>query len=163
MNLREEFKALQQAFQQQSDELAVRNLAHQFSDAANRKDGKLFQSLWAPNGTWVIGPPINVKFNGKEKMAQSVMQMLDLWDFFYQLTGPGVVTLEGGKAKARFYVNEVARGKDGKGNYNLSMYEDRLIKINGVWFFEERTYHTIYQDAPNYTGFIQPLSIESKD
>ena len=140
------------------DELEIRALAEKFSDAANRKDGELFQSLWAKDAVWKIGPPINVEFKGKENMGASVTRMIGLWDFFVQLSGPGVVTINGEKATAKFYVNEVARKADDKsGNYNLSMYEDELIKENGKWVFLKRTYHTIYQEAPQYKGLIQQL------
>lgn len=140
------------------DELEIRALAEKFSDAANRKDGELFQSLWAKDAVWKIGPPINVEFKGKENMGASVTKMLGLWDFFVQLSGPGVIAINGEKATARFYVNEVARKADDKsGNYNLSMYEDELIKENGKWVFLKRTYYTIYQEAPQYKGLIQQL------
>ena len=140
------------------DEIEIRALADKFSDAANRVDGDAFQALWAKDGVWKIGPPINMEFKGKEKMGGSVSHMLGLWDFFVQLTGPGVITIDGDKATARFYVNEIARKADDKsGNYNLSMYEDELLKENGKWLFAKRTYHTIYQDAPNYKGLIQKL------
>lgn len=140
------------------DELEIRALAEKFSDAANRKDGDLFQSLWAKEAVWKIGPPINVEFKGKENMGASVTRMLGLWDFFVQLSGPAVVNIKGDTATARFYVNEIARKADDKsGNYNLSMYEDELIKENGKWVFLKRTYHTIYQEAPQYKGLIQQL------
>lgn len=91
-------------------------------------------------------------------MGASVTQMLGLWDFFVQMTGPGVVTVMGDKATARFYVNEIARKMDNKvGNYNLSVYEDDLIKENGKWVFLKRSYSTIYQDSPTYNGLIQPF------
>jgi hypothetical protein len=136
------------------DEMAIRSLADKFSDAANRRDGEMFQSLWASDGEWIIGEPINRHFSGKVHMGESLLHMLDLWDFFVQLTGPGVVMIEGKEAFARFYVNETARGKDGKGNYNLSMYEDELMKEEGRWFFRKRIYHTIYQDFPDYRGMV---------
>jgi ketosteroid isomerase-like protein len=140
------------------DELEIRGLAEKFSDAANRKDGAQFQSLWTNDAVWKIGPPINMEFKGKANMGASVTHMLDLWDFFVQLSGPGVVTINGDKATARFYVNEVARKKDDKsGNYNLSMYEDELQKVDGKWLFSKRTYNTIYQEAPQYKGLIQAL------
>jgi hypothetical protein len=143
------------------DEMEIRALVDKFSDAANRVDAAAFQSLWAEGGIWKIGPPINLEFRGKENMGTSVSHMLGLWDFFIQLTGPGVIMLNGEKATARFYVNEIARKADDKtGNYNLSMYEDELIKENGKWVFLKRTYHTIYQESPNYNGLIQKLSIQ---
>lgn len=146
------------AIQLLKDEWEIRSLAEKFSDAANRKDSSLFQSLWAKDAVWKIGPPINVEFKGKDGMGASVTHMLALWDFFVQLSGPGVVTLNGNKATARFYVNEIARkAADKSGNYNLSMYEDELIKEDGKWVFLKRTYYTIYQEAPDYKGLIQNL------
>lgn len=153
-----EHQQLLQELQQLKDEAAIRALADRFSDAANRKDGAAFQALWAKDCTWKIGPPINVAFSGRDSMGVSVERMLGLWDFFVQLTGPGVIQVQGNQAKARFYVNEIARAKaDQHGNYNLSMYEDELIKEAGEWRFKTRTYHTIYQDAPEYRGLIQAL------
>lgn len=147
-----------QSLQLVKDEMEIRALAEKFSDAANRKDGEQFQSLWAKDAIWKIGSPINMEFKGKENMGNSVTHMLDLWDFFVQLSGPGVVNINGDKATARFYVNEIARKtSDKSGNYNLSMYEDELIKENGKWVFQKRTYNTIYQEAPNYQGLIQKL------
>jgi hypothetical protein len=141
------------------DEMEIRALADKFSDAANRNDGDLFQSLWAKEAIWKIGAPINMEFKGKENMGVSVTHMLGLWDFFVQLSGPGVVTIKGNKATARFYVNEIARKTDDKsGNYNLSMYEDELVNEDGKWLFQKRTYHTIYQEAPRYIGLVQQLS-----
>jgi ketosteroid isomerase-like protein len=140
------------------DELEIRGLAEKFSDAANRKDGDAFQALWTKDAVWKIGAPINMEFKGQENMGTSVTHMLGLWDFFVQLSGPGVVTINGDKATARFYVNEIARKADDKsGNYNLSMYDDELIKENGKWVFLKRSYNTIYQEAPNYKGLVQEL------
>lgn len=151
---KEEITSLQLA----KDELEIRGLADKFSDAANRKDGKAFEALWAKEAVWKIGSPINMEFKGQENMGASVTHMLGLWDFFVQLSGPGVVNINGNKATARFYVNEIARKTDDKsGNYNLSMYNDELIKENGKWVFLKRTYNTIYQEAPNYKGLIQNL------
>lgn len=156
--LKKDFDSLQTQHQLLIDETEIRNAIYKFSDAANRKDGKLFQSLWAKEGTWKIGPPINVEFKGKENMGPSVLRMLGLWDFFVQMPTASVITINGDKATARVYVNEVARKSNDKhGNYNLSMYEDELVKEDGKWVFLKRTYHTIYQDAPDYKGLIQPL------
>lgn len=141
------------------DESEIKNLIYLFSDAANRKDGEQFQTLWSSNSAvWKIGPPINVEFKGKENMGSSVTRMLSLWDFFVQMPSAITIKIEGHEATAKVYINEVARKSNNKqGNYNLSMYDDELIKENGKWVFEKRTYHTIYQDAPNYNGLIQPL------
>lgn len=157
-NANQEQVQLKQALQSIKDEMAIRALADQFSDAANRKDAELFQSLWAKDAQWIIGSPINKTFKGQANMGSSVSRMLNLWDFFVQLTGPGVVQINGDTAFARFYVNEIARKADDQsGNYNLSMYDDVIIRENGKWVFLKRSYHTIYQEAPEYKGLIQAL------
>lgn len=156
--LQKDFDNLKVQHRQLLDESEIRNTIYRFSDAANRKDGEQFQSLWAKEGVWKIGPPINVEFKGKENMGASVIKMLGLWDFFVQMPSALVIQVNGDTATARVYVNEVARRSDDKhGNYNLSMYEDELIKEDGKWVFIKRTYHTVYQDAPDYKGLIQPL------
>jgi hypothetical protein len=153
-----ELSLIKTELEQLKDEAAIKNVIYSFSDAANRKDGNLFQSLWAEKGIWKIGPPINMEFKDKQNMGASVTKMLGLWDFFVQMPSAMVIKVSGTKATARVYVNEVARKSDDKhGNYNLSMYEDELIKENGNWVFSKRTYHTVYQDAPEYKGLIQAL------
>ena len=157
-DIQKEFATLKVQHQKLVDESEIKNLIYLFSDAANRKDGDQFQSLWSSNAVWKIGPPINMEFKGKENMGVSVTRMLGLWDFFVQMPSAIVINIDGEKATARVYVNEVARKSDDKhGNYNLSMYEDELVKENGKWLFEKRTYHTVYQDAPEYKGLIQTL------
>lgn len=159
-NANQEQTAMKQTLQSIKDEMAIRALADQFSDAANRKDAQLFQSLWAKDAEWIIGPPINKNFKGQANMGSSVSRMLSLWDFFVQLSGPGVIQIKGDTARARFYVNEIARKADDQsGNYNLSMYDDLIVRENGKWVFLKRSYHTIYQEAPEYKGLIQSLPI----
>lgn len=137
------------------DKFEIFELAYKFADAANRKDGTMFQTLWADEGAvWKIGAPINKEFSGKENMATNVTQMLGLWEFFVQMVTGGVVILDGNRAYARFYVQEIANSKQGTGNHNLSMYEDELIKKNGLWYFKTRTYHTIFQSMERQKGEV---------
>lgn len=139
------------------DEIEIRALADKFSDAANRVDPDMFQSLWSPEGVWEVGPPINVKFEGASVMGSSVKKMLSQWEFFVQLTTSGVVQVNGKKAIARFYVNEIARHSTGKGHFNLAMYEDELEKINGKWLFAKRSYHILYLDESPLNGKTFPI------
>ena len=64
----------------------------------------------------------------------------------------GNLEINGTRAKAHFYVNEIARSKDGVGNYNLSQYEDELEKIDGIWYFVKRNYKVIYLDQSPLNG-----------
>lgn len=139
-----------------NDRFEIFELAYKYADAANRKDGELFQSLWADdNAQWVLGPPINKTFEGKAEMGSSVTYMLNLWDFFVQMVNGGVVEIiDDTHANARFYVSERANSKEGSGNFNLSMYEDKLIKKDGKWYFQKRTYKTIFQSSEINKGQV---------
>ncbi|MEM6264383.1 MAG: nuclear transport factor 2 family protein [Bacteroidota bacterium] len=155
------------------EKFEIFQMAYKFADAANRKDSEMFQSLWDhEQAEWIIGPPINVSFRGKENMRSSVEHMLDRWEFFVQLVTGGVVILDGDKAYARFYVNEIANSKEGTGNHNLSMYEDELIKREENWFFTKRIYHTIFQSSerqlgemigvPQIPGWLRAVSLDQR-
>ncbi|WKN42766.1 nuclear transport factor 2 family protein [Tunicatimonas pelagia] len=137
------------------DKIEVFQMAYKFADAANRKDGEMFQCLWDhQEAEWAIGPPINVSFSGREQMGTSLVHMLNRWEFFVQMVSGGVVEIHSTRAYARFYVHEVANARGGGGNNNLSMYEDELVKREGLWFFTKRTYHTVFQSAERQAGEV---------
>lgn len=140
--------------QQLQDEYAIRKLAEQYSDAANRVDAALFRSLWIEDATWIIGPPINRQFVGLDNIVNAFSHLLSSWDFFVQLSTSANIQVHGDTATANFYVNEIARGQpDGtNSNYNLSRYTDELIRVNGHWLFRKRDYRVLYLDQTPLTG-----------
>jgi hypothetical protein len=145
-------KTLEERITQIEDENAIRALTYKYADAANRIDADLFKSLWVENSEWIIGPPINQKFIGRDQIVGAFVGLLHSWDFFVQQPVGGNLEINGTTAKAHFYVNEIARSKDGVGNYNLSQYEDELEKLDGVWFFVKRNYKVIYLDQSPLNG-----------
>ncbi len=146
---------MKDAIQNMLDKFQIIELAHKFSDTANQKDGEGFKNLWADEGAmWIIGPPVNFKFEGKATMGANMIAALDQWEFFVQLTTCNVIDVNGNTATARFYVHETANAKSGSGNNNLSFYEDELVKNDGQWYFKTRTYHTIFQSVERQVGDI---------
>lgn len=131
---------------------AILILENQFSDAANRKDAELYRSLWAANSKWTIGPPINQEFVGIDAIVNAFTHLLGSWEFFVQLTSSYHIKIEGETATANFYVNEIARIKNGASNYNLSMYQDKMVFEKGRWLFAERAYKVLYLDESPLTG-----------
>ena len=140
--------------QQMLDEFEIKRLAERYSDAANRVDRDQFNSLWAEDAEWIIGPPINQQFKGRAAVVDAFLHLLGSWDFFVQLSTSCGITVTGDTATAYFYVNEIARAKpDGtNSNYNLSRYTDELVKQDGVWLFKKRDYQVLYLDQTPLTG-----------
>jgi hypothetical protein len=52
-----------------ADELAIRALAYAFTDAVNRRDAAVFESLWDESGVWEIGAPLYSIANGAANIA----------------------------------------------------------------------------------------------
>ncbi len=135
-------------------EFEIRRLADHYADAANRVDAGLFASLWTPDAEWLIGPPINQHFRGREQVLVAFTHLLGSWDFFVQLSTSAAITVTGDTATANFYVNEIARARpDGtNSNYNLARYSDELVRVDGTWLFKKRDYQVLYLDQKPLTG-----------
>ncbi len=146
---------------QLSDHLEIQSLGYRFADAANRRDHAAFAALWTDDGLWQIGDPINVRFEGKAVIAQAIGELLGRWDFFVQLPHAPVIELTGNRATARWTMQEVARTRDkSRGNYNLSLYHDELVRVQGHWLFKTRLYQTLYVDETPLPGQTFPAGPE---
>lgn len=143
---------LQREVRELKDHQAILSLANAFADAANRVDAALFASVWRPDAHWKIGPPIDKSFEGREAIVGAFEHLLASWDFFVQLSTSYRITLRGDEATASFYVNEIARSNEGRGNYNLAQYRDELVKVDGQWYFQHRSYRVIYLDESPMVG-----------
>ncbi len=146
MNIEEEIQAIK-------DELAIRNLAGLFSDAANRRDFQAFGKLWTDDGQWRVLDPFPFHAEGAANIAQKFEEMIGHFEMFAQMTHAGTVQIAGDTATGRWTVQEMVKGKDGTTfQNNVAMYDDRLQRVNGQWLFASRTYHYIYFDESKLPG-----------
>lgn len=135
------------------DEMAIRQRVGRFADAANRVDGDAFARLWAEDAVWTIGPPVDARFDGRHAITEAFLGLLRTrWEFFVQLPSAIVVDIDGDEAKARCYVNEIARAQDGTGNFNLAVYRDHLVRSGPGWVFQRRDYDVLYLDQSPLQG-----------
>ena len=138
---------LQTHLQLITDELAVRDLTARFSDACNTRNIEAFRRLWLADGVWEIGEPLPARAEGIEKIVKMLENLLNAWEFFVQMTHTGIVRISGDMATARWTVQETARQPKATGFYNnFALYEDKLVRVEGNWYFAERRYEYIYLD-----------------
>jgi ketosteroid isomerase-like protein len=140
------------------DETSIQKLTASFADAVNRRDLELFKSLWNDRGVWEIEPPLTMEVTGVDEIAAAFTRLLNNWEFFIQIVHQGSIELNGDRATARWYMNEIGRDTDGKGFQNYGAYLDELIRQDNQWLFTRRTYRFIYIDRPSFPG--QSFSIE---
>ena len=131
----------------------ITQLVARFTDAANRGDFELARSVWTDDATWEFKAPMQMIAHGSDAIVDSLRKLLEPREFFVHLVHDGVIKVNGETAEARWYIQEMARNKDGKTFYqNIGLYEDRMVKQNGKWLFASRTYFYIWLSQEPFGG-----------
>ena len=141
------------------DESAIRDLISRFADGETRNDQDYVRKLWMSDGLFTINEPHLQKFTGVEEIMKFLTQLRGSKEIFVQLIHSGVVEISGTEATARWLVREVARG-GGKFYQTLGMFDDVLVKHDGLWLFQERSYHYVQLDLTPFPGDVFPLPPE---
>ena len=150
-----------ETLRQLADESDIRNLTARFSDTAIRRDYDGFRALWTPDAVWEIKEPLPSSATGTDAIVTMLQGLMDTFEFFVQMVHSGVVTVEGDSANARWITQEMGRGKDDRCYYNnYAIYDDRLIRQDGVWRFARRTYDYMYLDDSAFMGKAYALPAE---
>jgi ketosteroid isomerase-like protein len=126
----------------------IRSLGYRFSDAVNRNSVDDFLTLWAPEGSWIIDPPMGVAARGADALAKLFTELTGAWKFFHQIANQGPIFLEGENARARMYMHEIGLFKEGQTHRNWGEYTDVYRRVDDRWLYVERHYHFLYVDGP---------------
>lgn len=143
------------------DQAEIRNLGYAFADAVNRADVAAFSALWAPDGEWIIDPPMGVSARGPEALAGLFSQLMGAWRFFHQIPNQGPVFVDGDTARARMYMHEIGIFKDDRTHRNWSEYADSYRQVEGRWLYVRRHYHFLYVDGPPMHPDILGLAVDA--
>ena len=135
----------------------LRAYRHRYANAVVRRDFALIETLWTPDGQWILKAPYDQVAEGRMAVVEVLRGLLGGLEFFIQMPHAGVVEVDGDSAKARWTMHEVGRvSADGPGHQNLGRYEDVLQRHEGRWLFVSRTYTWIYLDDTPLTGRFFP-------
>ena len=148
---------IEQRLQHLEDEVAIRDLAARFADAATRADHETIRTLFKPDGVVTIGEPFAVTCKGIDEISALLHKLRDGKDFFVQFVHSGLIQVNGNTASARWTTREVglgpAKSDTGKSYYNnFGFFIDELEKVDGKWLFQTRTYPYLYLDTEPFTG-----------
>jgi hypothetical protein len=119
------------------DQIAIRNLHDSYVDAVFRRDPNDWGANWAVDGRWhLMGSPVE----GREAIVtlwNGAMAGFTFVAFFCQ---PASIEVDGNTAKGRAYTHEVLEMPDGEIRRPVGLYEDRFVKVDGKWLYQERIY-----------------------
>jgi ketosteroid isomerase-like protein len=152
------------------DDAEIRSLATAFTDAANRRDSVAAAHLFAGDGVWSLPGLDDVE--GQDRIAETMAQVLGRFDFLVQLLHQGTIEIDGERARARWYLSELARDRDGRCLATTAVYDDvlswtrrcsRAGSETGRWSFAARrlsflTYGPITEDIRHYPFPVQPAT-----
>jgi len=127
------------------DRLAIRELMDVYADAVNQRDTALWASTWAEGSSWklpVIPGMENV--SGKENIVTAWQAGMAMFPFIFMSISVGFIRVDGDAATARCYTTEVGTTLDGTEIRPRGQYDDKLVKIDGQWFFSERIFNSLY-------------------
>ncbi|WP_166874444.1 nuclear transport factor 2 family protein [Salinibacterium sp. ZJ450] len=134
------------------DELAIRNLAARFTDAASKRDIETWRATWTDDCHWYIG---NRAVDGAETAAAFLTTALQRYDWFLMMSLSGQVFESDGVVKGVWYVLEY-QGKPQGITQILGTYEDVYAKVDGAWKFSSRVFQSSYRGplSPGQTAQV---------
>src|SRR4051794_24183188 len=129
-----------------ADRVEIEALRGEFTDAVMMHDFERLASLFTEDGVVRI-PHIDAEAAGRAEIRAGVERLQGMWEFFVQITHPGVVRVEGDTASGRASISELGRSRDGGSHRNRAVYHDRYRRGPDGWKFTERVYEIRYLDT----------------
>ena len=127
------------------DRLAIRELIEHYCNAVNQRDAALWGANWAEDSEWnlpVVPGMESVK--GKAAIVAAWVESMRLFPFVNMMAMPGTIHVDGDVAHVRSYTSEVAVMQDGTELRPRGQYDDVVVKQNGRWLFQRRSFQALH-------------------
>lgn len=128
-------------------EAQLRSLANRYADGINRADFADVGACWAPTGTWRVPEPFNILQPGRDAIVSHLTERRKSVDIVVMMVGT-VVALEASEDRiiGRTTIEETGRRDAERGLHVFGLYDDELVKIDGRWYFQNRTLNLLAVD-----------------
>lgn len=126
------------------DRFAIRERIEAYADAVFRRDAESWIANWSEQAVWSL-PWIEV--SGREQIKQAWVQAMAGFPMAAFFASPGAISVEGERATARVYTQEVLTLSEGGVRRIVGAYDDDLIKADGIWLFSRRAYRVLHDET----------------
>lgn len=127
------------------DRLGVRELIEAYADAVNRCDAGDWAALWAEDGVWNLPDYLEVgTVRGRNEIVRVWSGIMIHFPGVVFVATVGAIEVVGQSAAARSYTSEVYEA-GGATHRDRGVYNDTLIKRDGAWLFQVRTFHSLHR------------------
>ncbi len=128
------------------DRLAIRERIESYSDAVFRHDADAWIANWAEDGVWHL-PAIGIDLTGRPAIRAAWEQAMSAYALAGFFAAPGAIEVNGDRATARSYTQEILVAKDGGGVRKIvGAYDDTLVRRDGQWLFASRAYTVLHDE-----------------
>lgn len=118
----------------------IRELVERYSLAVTARDYELLRTCFAPEASWAVGDPINLKAEGRDAIVEFIRERQAMGSFSFQGVGAMVLDqTDDDAATGRVAIHEAAlRGEDYLPLKLYGIYRDEFVCRDGEWRFLSR-------------------------
>ena len=133
------------------DRMAIQHLAQEYADGVMQRDVDIWGGTWATDGEWHLAPGMD-PVKGRDTLKGFWTNVMQGYPEVLHWVQPGLVTINGDTATARFYVQENIKDAEGNQFRVAGVYNDELVRENGEWKCAVRRFSTMYRGPVDMTG-----------
>ncbi|WP_295528483.1 nuclear transport factor 2 family protein [Novosphingobium sp. Chol11] len=122
------------------DQLAIRALNETYCDAVFLRDPVQWGSTWAIDAHWDL---MGTQVDGREAIVglwTMAMEGFKFVAFFGQISA---IEVDGDTATGRVFTHEELEMNDGTERKPIGRYDDRYVRVDGQWYFQERRFKVL--------------------
>ncbi|MEN3976008.1 nuclear transport factor 2 family protein [Emcibacter sp. SYSU 3D8] len=133
------------------DRMEIQHLAQVYADGVMQRDVELWGNTFSKDGAWAL-PGMEKPLQGHDVLKPTWSRIMEGYPHVLHFVQPGVITINGDTAKARFYVQENIKDAKGEMSRTVGVYNDDLVRENGKWKFKFRKFDVLYRGPYDLTG-----------
>ena len=126
------------------DRLAIRERIEAYSDAVFRHDADAWIANWAREAVWAL-PGFEVA--GRDAIRAAWVQAMTAFELAAFFAAPGAIHIDGDRATARVYTQELLTDRAGGVRRIVGAYDDTLVREDGAWLFARRAYRILHDET----------------
>ena len=132
------------------DVLEIQRLAQVYADGVMQRDADIWGDTFTEDGIWVLPGMDGVQ--GRDTLKAFWTQVMSGYPNVLHWVQPGIITVDGDSATARFYVQENIKDANGDSFRVAGVYNDELRREEGAWKFAVRRFHSMYRGPVDMSG-----------
>lgn len=126
-----------------ADRLAIRERIEAYGDAVFRRNADDWAACWAETAEWDL---LGAVAHGRAAIRAQWEGAMAGFSSVVFLSVVGAIAVEGDRATARVYTEEVLVDLAGAARKVWGAYDDILVRHGGAWLFQRRAYRILHTE-----------------